>query len=197
MIQLYRPGDSILHRLPATPKLAGLAVVAIAVSAFALDAWSSTGVLVGVCALYVLARMPWRVLAAEVWRLRWLVLVLGGFLWLFVSPIAAWVSSTRVVALILLAGLLTLTTRMGDLLATLRRALRPFRRWGVDVDAVAMTISLAIAMIPVVAGFASDLRDAQRARSVRVGIRGIVPLLVRTLRHADDVGDALAARGLV
>ncbi|MFB4352032.1 energy-coupling factor transporter transmembrane protein EcfT [Microbacterium sp. LS_15] len=197
MIQLYRPGDSILHRLPAAPKLAGLAVVAIAVSTFALDAWSATGVLLGVCALYALARMPWRVLAAEVWRLRWLMLVLGGFLWFFVSPIAAWVSSTRVVALILLAGLLTLTTRMGELLATLRRALRPFRRWGVDVDAVAMTISLAITMIPVVAAFATDLRDAQRARNVRVGIRGIVPLLVRTLRHADDVGDALAARGLV
>ncbi|MFB4351190.1 energy-coupling factor transporter transmembrane component T family protein [Microbacterium sp. CR_7] len=197
MIQLYRPGTSILHRLPAGPKLVGLAVVAIAVSAFAHDVWASSGVLAGVCSLYALARMPGRVLAAEAWRLRWLVLVLGAFLWVFVSPIAAWVSTTRVVALILLAGLLTLTTRMGDLLATLRRALRPLGRWGVDVDAVAMTISLVITLIPVVANFAGELRDAQRARNVRVGIRGIVPLLVRTLRHADDVGDALAARGLV
>ncbi|WP_144872839.1 energy-coupling factor transporter transmembrane protein EcfT [Microbacterium sp. 1.5R] len=197
MIQLYRPGTSILHRLPAGAKLVGLALVAIAVSAFAHDVWASTGVLIGVCALYALARMPWRVLGSEVWRLRWLILVLGGFLCVFVSPVAAWVSSTRVVALILLAGLLSLTTRMGDLLATLRRGLRPFRRAGVDVDAVAMTISLAVTMIPVIAGFANDLRDAQRARNVRVGIRGVVPLLVRTLRHADDVGDALAARGLV
>lgn len=197
MIQLYRPGASIVHRVPAGPKLAVLTVVAIAVSAFAHDVWTTSGVLVGVCALYALARMPWPVLAAEVWRLRWLTLVLAGFLWVFVSPTAAWVSTIRVVALILLAGLLTLTTRMGDLLATLRRALRPLRRWGVDVDAVALTISLVITMIPVVAGFAGDLRDAQRARNVRVGIRGIVPLLVRTLRHADDVGDALAARGLV
>lgn len=196
MIQLYRPGTSILHRLPPGPKLLALAVTAVAVSAFARDMWASSAVLFIVCALYALARMPWRVLVAEVWRLRWLVLVLGGFLCAFVSPSVAWASTARVVALILLAGLLTLTTRTGDLVAALRRALGPFRRCGVDVDAVATTISLVITMIPVVAGFAAELRDAERARNVHVGIRGIVPLLVRTLRHADDVGDALAARGL-
>ena len=75
--------------------------------------------------------------------------------------------------------------------------LRPLHRLGVDADAVAMTISLTLTMIPVVAGFARAVREAQRARGVRPGLRTTVPLMVRTLRHADEVGDALAARGLV
>lgn len=197
MIQMYRPGTSIVHRMPAGAKLAIFAALGIGLSAYPHDAWSVGVTVSGACALFALARLPLRVLAAEVWRLRWLVLVLGAALWIFVSPLAAWVSTARVISLVLLASLLTITTRMGDLLDVLHRMLLPLRRLGVDADAVSMAISLTITMIPVVASFAHEIRDAQRARGVRLGIRGVVPLLVRTLRHADDVGDALAARGLV
>lgn len=196
MIQLYRPGTSVLHRLAASAKLAAFAAVVLAISLYPHDLWSAVVVLLVVCGLYAVAGMPLTVLAREMWRLRWLVVVLGAALWIFVSPAAAWVSTVRVVALILLAALLTLTTRMGDLLAVLHRVLRPLRRVGVDPDAVGLTISLALTMIPVVAGFSERVREAQRARGVRLGVRSAVPLLVRTLRHADDVGDALAARGL-
>ncbi|MFJ4225327.1 energy-coupling factor transporter transmembrane component T family protein [Microbacterium sp. NPDC089695] len=196
MIQLYRPGASGLHRLPAGRKLLALALSAIVLSAYPHDVRSIAVTLAVVAVLFVVAGLPLRVLAAEAWRLRWLVLVLGLALWIFVSPQVAWINTGRVVALILLASLLTITTRMGDLLLVLRRMLMPLRRW-VDVDAVAMTVSLTIAMIPVVAGFAAEIADAHRARGARLGVRAVVPLLVRTLRHADDVGDALAARGLV
>ncbi len=197
MIQLYRPGTSVLHRLPAAAKLAVFAAVVLAISLYPHDLWSAAVVLVVVCTLYAVAGMPLIVLAREIWRLRWLVIVLGAALWIFVSPVAAWVSAARMVALILLAALLTLTTRMGDLLAVLHRVLRPLRRLSMDPDAVGLTISLALTMIPVVAGFSDRVREAQCARGVRLGVRSAVPLLVRTLRHADDVGDALAARGLV
>lgn len=197
MIQSYRPGASIVHRMSAGPKLALFAVLALVSSAYPHDGWSVTVSLVVVCTLYLVAGLPVRVLIAEIWRLRWLVLVLGTALWIFVSPLTAWISTSRVASLLLLAALLTITTRMGDLLAFLHRMLRPLRRLGVDADAVAMTISLTLTMIPVVAGFARAVREAQRARGVRPGLRTTVPLMVRTLRHADEVGDALAARGLV
>jgi biotin transport system permease protein len=196
MIQLYRPGTSAVHRLPAAVKLAVLAATAVALSLAPPDPWIIGVALAAVFSLYGLARFPPIVPAAELWRLRWIVLVLGAALWIFVGPLTAWINTGRVVALVLLAGLLTLTTRMGELLAVLHAALRPLRRCGVDVEAVAMTVSLAITMVPVVAGFADQVREAQRARGARLGIRWIVPLMVRTLRHADDVGDALAARGL-
>lgn len=196
MIQLYRPGLSVLHRVPAGIKLVALATSALLLS-LVLQTAATIGVaLVAVGALYLLAGFGIRVIATELWRLRWLVLVLGVALAVFFSPLTAWISTGRVTALLLLASLLTLTTRMADLLEVLHRVLRPVHRVGVDADAVAMTLSLTITMVPVVAGFADQVRDAQRARGVRLGVRAAVPLLVRALRHADEVSDALVARGL-
>ncbi|WP_243225786.1 energy-coupling factor transporter transmembrane protein EcfT [Microbacterium sp. CIAB417] len=197
MRSLYRAGSSPLHRMPAGAKLAGLAVCALVLSLHPHDPVSIAIALGAVATLYALARMPVRVLAAQLWQLRWMILVLGGLLFVFTSPQNALISTGRVVALVLLAGLLTLTTTMGALLDVLHRMLRPLRRVGIDADAVAMTVSLTITMIPVVAGFAGRVREAQQARGVRLGIRSAVPLFVMALRHADDVGDALAARGLV
>jgi len=85
---------------------------------------------------------------------------------------------------------------MGDLLDSLRRVLRPLRGVGIDPEAVEMTLSLTIAMIPVVAALAGQVRDAQRAGGMRTGPRAALPLLVLTMKHADDVGDALVARGI-
>jgi biotin transport system permease protein len=196
MIQLYRPGASVVHRAPTGGKLVVLAAAALLLSLVPQTVGSIGVVLLGVCALYRVAGFPVRVLGSELWRIRWLVPVLGVALAVFFSPLMAWINTGRVVALLLLASLLTLTTRMADLLDALHRVLRPLRRLGVDADAVAMTLSLTITMIPVVAGFADRVRDAHRARGVRMGVRAVVPLLVLALRHADDVSDALVARGI-
>ncbi|CAH0182142.1 energy-coupling factor transporter transmembrane component T family protein [Microbacterium foliorum] len=196
MIQAYRHGTSVVHRMPAGAKLTVLAALALTLSTVPHGVMSITLALLAVGGLYLLARLPMRILGTEIWRLRWLVLVLGMALWFFVSPLTAWVNTGRVVTLLLSASLLTITTPMEQLVAVLHRLLLPLRRYGVNPDAVAMTMSLALTMIPVVASFATDVRDAHRARGIRVDARGVVPLMVRTLRHADDVGDALAARGL-
>lgn len=196
MIALYRPGTGILHRAPAWAKLAGLAVGAFVLSVYPHDSVSIAVSLFVVLALYAVAGLPVRVLFAEVWRLRWIVIILAGALVIFVSPVAAWISTGRVVAVLLLAGLLTLTTRMSDLLEVLDRLLQPIRRFGKDPEAIALTMSLTLTTIPVIAGFAERVREAEQARDVRLGVRTVVPLLVLALRHADEVGDALAARGV-
>ncbi len=68
---------------------------------------------------------------------------------------------------------------------------------GVDPDRVGLVITLALRAVPVVVGIAEEVRDAQRARGLAASPRAFaVPLLVRSLRHADAVADALAARGL-
>ncbi|MGF2947881.1 energy-coupling factor transporter transmembrane component T family protein [Microbacterium alcoholitolerans] len=196
MISLYRPGDGPLHRLPAGAKLLGLAVAALLISLLRPGVIGTLVVLAVASVLYPLCGLGWRLLCQSWWRLRWLIVVLGGALWLFVSGVAAIENTGRVIALILLAELVTRTTRMGDLLDVLQRVLRPLRFVGIDPASAALAISLTIAMIPVLAGFVVQVRDAQRARGVRLGVRAALPLLVLTLRHADDVGDALAARGL-
>lgn len=196
MIAMYVPGTGILHRLPTGAKLAGLAVAALVLSLSRPGVVGTVVVLTVVSALYPAARLPWRVLGLGWWRLRWLIVVLGAAVWAFVSAEAAIESVGRIVALILLADLVTRSTRTGDLLDVLRRLMHPLRRLGVDPDAVALTVSLTIAMVPVVAVMATQVRDAQRARGIRLGPRAALPLLVLVMQHADDVGDALAARGL-
>ncbi|UJP10930.1 energy-coupling factor transporter transmembrane protein EcfT [Microbacterium sp. KUDC0406] len=139
-------------------------VCALALSLWRPDAIGMLLVVPAVSVVYPIAGLPVSMLVDAWWRLRWIVLVLGGGLWLFAGPETAAVNTGRVVALVLLADLVTRTTRMGDLLAVLERVLRPLRRLGVDAEAVALTISLTIAMVPVIAGLAEQVRDAQRAR---------------------------------
>jgi biotin transport system permease protein len=196
MIALYRPGTGMLHRAPAGLKLASLAVGALVLSVYPHDPVSIAVSLLVILALYGVAGLPLRTPFLEIWRLRWIIVVLATALLVFVSPVAAWVSTGRVVAVLLLASLLTFTTRMADLLAVLHRLLSPLRRFGLDPDAVALTVSLTITAVPVIAGFADRVREAEQARGVRLGVQAVVPLLVLALRHADDVGDALAARGM-
>src|SRR5688572_12639382 len=114
MISLYRPGSGILHRMPAGAKLAALAGSALVLSLLRPGILGAFVVLAAVSALYPVAALPLRALGEAWWRLRWLILVLGGALWLFTAPEDAVVSTGRVVALLLLAELVTRTTRMGD-----------------------------------------------------------------------------------
>jgi biotin transport system permease protein len=195
VIALYRPGTSALHRLPAGVKLLALIAIALLISL-----WPHTGASLAIAAalvvgLYVLALFPPTVLLHQLWLARWIVLLMVVTQLIFLTPWDALVNTVRVVAIVLLAGLLTLTTRSEDLLAAIETGLTPLARLGVDAQRVALTLSLAIAMLPVVAGIASRVRDAQRARGVRLGFRAVVPILVLALRHADDVADALSARG--
>ncbi|MFT4306112.1 MAG: energy-coupling factor transporter transmembrane protein EcfT [Microbacterium sp.] len=195
MIALYLPGDSPLHRLPAAVKLIGIVVLALAFSFAVRDLVSALLVLALVVCAYALAGFVPMVLLRQLWLARWIVVFMAVSQLVFLTPLDAVVSTVRVVAVVLLAALLTLTTRSQDLLEVIERATRPFEPFGADPRRLGLTLSLTIAMVPVVAEFARRVRDAQQARGVRLGPRFIVPLLVMALRHADDVGDALTARG--
>jgi biotin transport system permease protein len=199
MISLYRPGSGFLHRAPAGVKLALLAVIALGLSFVPATSGAVlpiAGVVLAVSVLFLLGGFGVRALGEAWWRLRWLVLILGIALVIFVSVTAAAVNTGRIVALLLLAELVTRSTSTSALMAVIRRLLLPLRPLGVNADAVALVLSLTITMAPVVGSFVRAVREAQEARGVRLGPRMAVPLLVRTLRHADAVGEALAARGL-
>ncbi len=199
MISLYRPGSGYLHRAPAGTKLALLAVIALGLSfvpATAAAVLPMCGAAAAVSVLFLLGGLGVRTLGGAWWRLRWLVLILGAALAIFVSLPAAIVNTGRIVALLLLAELVTRSTSTSALMAVVGRLLRPLRALGVNAEAVALVLSLTVTMVPVVGGLVRAVREAQEARGVRLGPRMAVPLLVRTLRHADAVGEALAARGL-
>lgn len=195
MITIYRPGTSLLHGAPAGVKIAGLLVFSTVLVIFR----SPLAVLVAavvVAALFALARLSPRDLVAQIWPLRWFVLLLVPFQ-LFT---AGWQTMAEVVgtlvAAVVGASLVTLTTRVSEMLSAVGTALRPLRWVGIDPERVALLLTLTIRAIPVIGQIARDVADGRRARGLERSTKALVsPLVVRTVQHAERVGEALAARG--
>jgi biotin transport system permease protein len=196
VITTYLPGSTAIHRLPAGLKLALLAVMGIALAI--LTRWWEPLTLLGVVlACYPLAGMPFRFVSSQLRSMGWVLLAVG----LFQLVISGWRSAAdvlvTVVAMVLAAGLVSLTTSMEALTQFLLRVLRPLRRLGFAPERTALLISLSVRSVFVIAGLAQEVRDAQRARGLGGSPRAFaVPLLVRSLRHAQALGEALVARGL-
>ena len=192
----YQPGTSLLHRSGAGAKLLGLLVF----STLLVGLQSPVTVLVGlllVAGLYVIAGFGVRILVEQAWTLRWFVLFLVPFQWWT----AGWQAAVAVVGTLVVAvvgaALVSLTTRVTDLLDVITRLLEPTRAIGVDPDRVALLLALTIRAVPVIAATLHEARDARRARGLERSTRALVtPVVVRTIRHADRVGEALAARGI-
>ncbi len=193
---LYVPGGSVLHRAPAGLKLS--AMVLAGLGSFLLDdAWEVGLALLLVVALYGVAGLSWRTMLGQLRPLLWVGVVTAGFHVLVNGWERAVVVVGVIATLVLLAALVTLTTRTTALVDAVVVACRPLRVLRVDPERIGLLIALGVRSVPVVVGLAQDVRDAQRARGLAASPRAFaVPLIVRSLRHADALGEALAARGL-
>lgn len=196
MLTLYRFGTGPWHRMPAGPKTLLLLLLVLGVSLLPAS-WPAAAIAAAVClACYVVPGVGFRELGRQVWGLRWLVVVAFGIPCIFLGVEAATVGTVRIVVAVVLAGLLSLTTPVAALLDVVERALRPLRVIGVDATRVALLLVVALGTVPTLTRLAREVRVAQRARGAR-GIRVfVVPFVVLALRHADDLGDALSARGV-
>ncbi|MEN3123584.1 energy-coupling factor transporter transmembrane component T [Janibacter sp. LM] len=196
MIGLYREGGSVLHRLPAGAKLAGLLLAGL-VSPFVRSPVVTAVALAVVLAGYATARMPAAVLLQMLRPLLLVMVPLGVFQTVVAGWERAFVIVGVLIALVLLANLVTLTTRTSDLIDVVVRVCGPLRRVGVDPERVGLMLQLAIRAVPLVIDLGGRVREAQHARGLGASPRAFaVPLIVGALRRADAMGDALAARGL-
>ena len=192
----YVPGATAIHRVPAGFKLVLLAALGVAL-AFLNQWWEPLALLGAVLACYPLARIPVGSVTTQLRPLIWVLLAVGAFQLI----VSGWQSTVdvvvTVVALVLAAGLVSLTTSMEALTDVLLRMLRPLARFGVAPERTALLISLSVRSVSVVAALAREVRDAQLARGLGRSPRAFaVPLLVRSLRHAQALGEALVARGV-
>jgi biotin transport system permease protein len=192
----YQPGTSLLHRAGPGLKLFGLLIFSTVLVAMQSPVTVLAGFIL-VLSLYGAGGFGPRILVAQVWPLRWIVLCLLPFQWWTAGwEVAVTVVGTLMVAVVG-AALVSLTTRVTDLLDVIARVLGPARVIGVDPERVALLLALTIRAVPVIAGTLHEARDARRARGLERSTRALVtPIVVRTIRHADRVGEALAARGL-
>ncbi len=128
MIPLYRPGDSALHRMPVGAKFLGIFLAALAASVFRENLWVLLAIWAAVVCGYLLAGIGLRGLLAQLWRMKWLVVVLTVPQLIFLTPEETGFNVSRVLAVVLLAALFTLTTATSDILAACEAALRPLDR---------------------------------------------------------------------
>jgi biotin transport system permease protein len=192
----YLPGTSPLHRAPAGAKL--LALTAVLVVLAALRSVTAVAVALGlVLALAVLGRVGPRPLLAQVRPVLWFAVLVAAFQWWAAGPWTALTVTGSLVLAVALAGLVTLTTRTQDLLDAVVSASRPLRRFGVDPERVGLVLALAVRTVPVMTELARQVQEARSARGLSRSPRALaVPLVIRAVRHADRLGEALAARGV-
>ncbi|MFT4232036.1 MAG: energy-coupling factor transporter transmembrane component T [Leucobacter sp.] len=192
----HRPGRGPLHRLRAGAKLLGLFGFAIAV------VWSTGAVVTAVwlgigIALAVVAGLRGR----DLWRVARRFALVAIPLFAFQTWQHGWERGFEVAgdlfALILAASAVTTSTAVEQMLDTVSWALGPLRRAGVEPERAALAFSLVIRAIPNILGIADETREAARARGLERNPRALlVPLVLRTVAHAQATGEALAARGI-
>ena len=193
---LYVPGSSWLHRVPAGPKLLGLLLAVTGVVLTTSPIPVAAEVLVS-AALYPTARVPLSILGRHVRTLLPFLVVIVVFQVLTAGWARAVVLAGGLLAAVLLAGLVTVTTRVSEMLALFEKLARPLDRIGVSSRRVALVLALTMRCVPLVASAFQDCRDAYRARGLGRGSwRLVVPLIVRLVRDAEALGDAITARGL-
>jgi biotin transport system permease protein len=89
-----------------------------------------------------------------------------------------------------------MTTTMQDMMQALMPVLHLLKPFGVNPKKVALAVSLAIRFVPVLSGNWEARAEAWRARTGRKpSWRLVGPFLAETLRMADQVAEALDARG--
>lgn len=193
---MYRPGDSVLHRVPAGWKLAALTVV----SGVAM-VWRSTlttSVVLGAAvAGFLAARLGLAGVFCPLRRLLVVIVLVGGYQTWQQGWEMAYAIVGNVVGLVLLATLLSTVTPVDELLDTITRWLGAFRRFGVNPDLVALAFTLMLQAIPELLATARTTRDAARARGLDRSLRAnLTPLAIRTVAHAQSTAEALHARNL-
>ncbi|UCZ89945.1 energy-coupling factor transporter transmembrane protein EcfT [Gordonia hongkongensis] len=197
VLGVYRPGNTLLHRLPAGVKFVAMGVVILVLSLMVRSLTALGIATAGVAVVYALAGIGPR----EAWRqlrpLMWLLLFIFAFQVVFTDWRRAVVVCGVLALSVALAAAVSLTTRTTDMLDTIVRALGPLRRLGVRVDLIALALALTIRAIPLMVEVVREVDEARKARGLRPGPRILVaPVVLAALRTADGFADTLTARGL-
>ncbi|KAA9386151.1 energy-coupling factor transporter transmembrane protein EcfT [Neorhizobium galegae] len=197
MKTLYVEGDTFLHRLSPRAKLLGLAVTSLLLFLIHSPAILSVAAMFG-CIVYASLRLGWR----QSWlRLRPILLtiaVVALFTLVLNGQHDALVVVTRLTALALLAAAVTATTSTGDFIDEITRLAMPLERLGlVRAADIGLSIGLVIRFVPEILSRYQAIRDAHSARGLKVRpLTLAVPLIILTLKNADEIAAAIDARGI-
>ncbi|WP_295165003.1 energy-coupling factor transporter transmembrane component T family protein [Selenomonas sp. F0473] len=216
----YLPGDSFLHRMDARVKI--LLLVGFLLLVFFVENPAGVAVLCAATALLmVTSRVPLMLQLRSVRPILWIV-VFTFLVHLFMTPgtaafrlgvfTATWEGlarggyiGLRLILLILLSTLLTLTTSPLQLTDGLEALMSPLRRVGIPVHELSMMMTIALRFVPTLLEEMDRIMKAQKARGMdfeqgnilrrlRAVVPILVPLFLSAFRRADELALAMEAR---
>lgn len=196
MISLTSPYRTRAHGWPAGLKLGALCLGSTAVF-LTDDLPVMAGLLAALALAYALPGRPFMRAGLRALRLvlPFVVIMLTWHL-LTGEWQAGLLISMRMVLLVGLANLVTMTTSLQGMMGVMRWLLTPLRRLGLPTHLLETAVPLTIRFTPVLIARAEALALAWRARAARrPGWRLVLPLMMQALDDADHVGEALRARG--
>ena len=116
--------------------------------------------------------------------------------------------TVRLLLMIMVTTILTASTKPLDLTLAIEDLLSPFKRFGFPAHEIAMMISIALRFIPTLIDETNRIMKAQASRGVDLKegsfkekivaiLSLIVPLFVSSFQRAEELADAMDARGYV
>lgn len=216
----YYPSNSILHRLDPRTKI--LAILVYMVSLFVVNNfYGLIGMLVLSVVVVAVSGVPIKYFFRGIKMIIFIVLLTIA-LQMFMTPgevVWQWsflkitkegirqavFMGTRLVLLISVTSILTLTTTPIALTDGIERLLKPFQRIGVPAHELAMMMSIALRFIPTLVEETDKIMKAQAARGANFDsgnliekVKALVPLLVplflSAFQRADELAIAMEAR---
>lgn len=220
-IGLYVPGDSFIHKLDPRTKL--IFAFAFVLTLFFIEEVSSLLAFSAIAIIaIVLSGIQFAYLARSLRGFLIMVLIFGllqafffdegRILWQW-----SWIAITdiginkaiflviRLVILIIITSLLTLTTSPVDLTDGIERLLKPLTRFHIPVHEIALMMTISMRYIPTLTEEMEKIMKAQTARGANFESRNIlkriqsllpvlVPIFVSSFRRAEELALAMEAR---
>ena len=196
MISLTSPVETKAHHWSAGLKLAALCLSTLVL--FSIDSLViKSAFLAFVITLYALPGPIFMRYGLLKLRILW-PFILIVFLWhLWIQELLQGVAIIiRMICAVALANLVTMTTKLSDMIDVVHFLTQPLQRFGLNPRILELSIALVIRMTPVLLNKGENLGMAWKARSTRRSSwKIILPFTLIALDDADQVAEALRARG--
>jgi energy-coupling factor transport system permease protein len=222
IIGKYVPTNSIIHRMDPRSKLL-LIFIFVLVIFLANNAESYALLIVYTIIINQLTKIPIAFVLKGLKPVIWIILFTFA-LHIFMTKEGAllfewgWISiyeeglrqgifiSIRFFLLIVMTSLLTLTTTPIEVTDGMESLLHPFKRFKLPIHELALMMSISLRFIPTLMQETEKIMKAQAARGVDFSsgpikdrIKAIIPLLVplfiNSFRRAEELANAMEARG--
>ncbi len=192
---LYSPGNTVVHR--ARPMRKVLLLLVTCTLLFVWESWVALltiGSILG--GLFHRADLSPDDAIDSIRPVVWFLVMIFAVQTYLIDWQSASFIVLRFIVMILAASLLTLTTRTSDLIDAIESALRHILPEKMS-EAISLAFSLCLRFIPLVRRTFEEVREAQQARGLGRSWRALVtPTIVRTLKSADEIAQAITVRSI-